>query len=56
VSARAARVVSAVRVGYNATVEKICRALEVSFHDLLEMIDDPPKPKRKRAPSKKKAR
>ena len=37
------------RLGYNvtlATVEKICRALEVSFHDLLEMIDDPPKPKR----------
>ena len=38
------------RLGYNvtlATVEKICRALEVSFHDLLEMIDDPPRPKRR---------
>ncbi len=37
------------RLAYNvtlATVEKICRALEISFHDLLEMIDDPPKPKR----------
>lgn len=43
------------RLGYNvtlATVEKICRALEVSFHDLLEMIDDPPKTKR----AKKKSR
>jgi DNA-binding Xre family transcriptional regulator len=36
------------RLRYNvtlATVEKICRALDVSFHDLLEVIDDPPKPK-----------
>lgn len=37
------------RVGYNvtlATVEKICRVLEVPFHDMVEMIDDPPKAKR----------
>ncbi len=37
------------RLGYNvtlATVEKICRALDVSFHDLLEVIDDPPRAKR----------
>ena len=37
------------RVGYNvtlATVERICRALEVPFHDMVEMIDDPPKRKR----------
>ncbi len=37
------------RLAYNVTlasVEKICRALEISFHDLLEMIDDPPEPKR----------
>ena len=36
--------------GYNATVatlEKICRALDVTFGDLLEVIDDPPKPKRR---------
>jgi DNA-binding Xre family transcriptional regulator len=30
-----------------ANVEKLCRALEVSLHDMLEMIDDPPKPKRR---------
>ncbi len=38
------------RLAYNVTlasVEKICRALEISFHDLLEMIDDPPEPKRR---------
>lgn len=43
------------RVGYNvtlATVEKICRALEVSFHDMVEMIDDPAKPKHKRTPKR----
>ncbi len=27
-------------------VEKLCRTLEVPLHDMLEMIDDPPKPKR----------
>ena len=32
-------------------IEKLCRALEVPLHDMLEMIDDPPKPK---ATSKKK--
>ena len=43
------------RLRYNATlatVERICSALDVSFHDLLEVIDDPPKrttKKRKRA-------
>ena len=45
------------RLGYNvtvATVEKLCRALEVSFHDLLEMIDDPPKAKR--GPKKERGR
>lgn len=34
------------RDDYNATlatIEKICRALEVPLHDVLEMIDDPPK-------------
>ena len=38
------------RDDYNATlatVEKICRALEVPLQDMLEMIDDPPKPKRR---------
>ena len=38
------------RVGYNvtlATVERIRRALDVPLHDLLEVIDDPPKPKRR---------
>ncbi len=37
------------RLGYRPTlanVEKLCRALEVPLHDMLEMIDDPPKPKR----------
>ncbi|MGD8451195.1 MAG: helix-turn-helix transcriptional regulator [Phycisphaerae bacterium] len=36
--------------GYNATIatlEKICRALGVDFGNLLELIDDPPKPKAK---------
>ena len=39
------------KLGYNttvATLEKICRALDVSFGDLLEIIPDPPKPKRTR--------
>lgn len=43
------------KLGYNttvATLEKICRTLGVDFGDLLEMIDDPPKPKR----AKKKTR
>ena len=44
------------RLAYNVTlasVEKICLALDISFHDLLEMIDDPPKPKRNRTAKKK---
>ena len=36
-----------------ANVEKLCRALDVPFHDMVEMIDDPPKPKRKRSAKKK---
>ncbi len=42
------------RDDYNATlelIEKLCRALGVRLHDMLEMIDDPPKPKR--APKKR---
>ncbi|UCC31479.1 MAG: helix-turn-helix transcriptional regulator [Phycisphaerales bacterium] len=38
------------RDDYNATlnvIEKLCRALEVGPGELLELIDDPPKPKRK---------
>ena len=31
-----------------ATIAKICRALDVTPGDLLELIDDPPKTKRKR--------
>jgi DNA-binding Xre family transcriptional regulator len=27
-------------------IEKLCRALEVPLHDMLEMIDDPPKARR----------
>lgn len=37
------------RLGYNATlatIEKICHALEVPLHDMLEVIDEPPKSKR----------
>jgi len=30
-----------------AHIEKICRALNVTPGDLLELIDDPPKPKRR---------
>ena len=37
-----------------ANVEKICRALEVPLHEMLEMIDDPPKSKRKRKSKAKK--
>ena len=43
------------RDDYNATlatIEKICRALEVPLHDVLELIDDPPKAKRKRTAKK----
>ena len=48
------------RLGYQpnlATVEKICRALEVPLHEMLEMVDDPPKskPKRKSKAKKKKS-
>ena len=35
------------RLNYRPTlgnVEKLCRALDVPLHDLLELIDDPPKP------------
>ncbi len=37
------------RLGYHPTVariEALCRALDVTPGDLLEIIDDPPKPKR----------
>ncbi len=43
------------RLNYQPTlgnVEKLCRALNVPLHDLLELIDDPPKPRR----TKKKTR
>lgn len=39
------------RDGYNATlelVEKLCMALSVPLHDMLEMIPNPPKAKRGR--------
>ncbi len=36
-----------------ANVEKLCRALDVPPGDLLEIIDDPPKPKRKAKRTKK---
>jgi DNA-binding Xre family transcriptional regulator len=39
------------RSNYHPTVARIeilCRALEVPLHDMLEMIDDPPKRKRTR--------
>ncbi len=42
------------RPRYNAglaTLAKICKALDVTPGDLLELIDDPPKPKRR--PKKK---
>jgi DNA-binding Xre family transcriptional regulator len=45
------------RLGYHPTfanVEKLCRALDVPFHDMVEMIDDPPRAKgRSRRASKK---
>ena len=44
------------RLNYHPTfanVEKLCRALGVPLHDILELIDDPPKPKR--TPKKKRA-
>ncbi len=34
------------------TIEKLCRALNVPLHEMLEMIDDPPK--RKASPRKQK--
>ena len=37
------------RDDYNATlelIEKLCRALDVTAGELLELTDDPPKPKR----------
>ncbi len=37
------------RLGYRPTlanVEKLCRTLDVPLHEMLEMIDDPPKRKR----------
>ena len=45
------------RDDYNATlatIEKICRALEVPLDDLLELIDDPPKAKPQRGTKKTK--
>ena len=41
-----------------ANVEKICRALDVPLHDMLEMIDDPPEPEpeSKPEPSPKKTK
>ena len=45
------------RDDYNATlatIEKICRALDITPGDLLEMIDDPPKPKRASRKNRKK--
>lgn len=42
--------------GYNATLailEKICRALDVTFGDLLELIDDPPNAKRAKKKTRK---
>ena len=36
-----------------ANVEKLCRALNVPLHEMLEMIDDPPKQKKR---NKKKAK
>ena len=37
-----------------ATIEKICRALDVTPGDLLELIDDPPKRKARPRKQKKK--
>ncbi len=44
------------RADYNATIrtlERICLALDVTFGELLEIIPDPPKPKKRKAPSKR---
>ncbi len=44
------------RPRYNAslaTLARICKALGATPGDLLELIDDPPKPKRKRSPKKR---
>ncbi|MHC4065248.1 MAG: helix-turn-helix domain-containing protein [Planctomycetota bacterium] len=38
------------RPGYHCSVtriETLCRTLDVHLHDMMEMIDDPPKPKRR---------
>lgn len=43
------------RLGYQpnlATVEGICRTLDVPLCDLLELIDDPPKPEAKSKPKR----
>ena len=45
------------RPGYNATLAtlaKICRALDVTPGDLLELIDEPPKPTSKKKRNRKK--
>ena len=45
------------RPGYNVsiqTIDKLCRALEVPLHQMLEIVDDPPKSKRKRKSKAKK--
>ena len=45
------------RPGYHCSVGRIeilCRKLNVALHNMLEMIDDPPKPKPKRSPKKTK--
>ena len=46
------------RLGYQpnlATVERICRTLEVPLHDMLELIDNPPKAKGKKSKKRNKA-
>ena len=45
------------RLGYNATlatIEKISHALDVPLHDMLEIIDEPPKPTSKKKRKRKK--
>ena len=47
------------RPGYHcslARIELLCRALEVPLHDMLEVIDDPPKKKTKGKKSKKRSK
>ena len=47
------------RLGYHPTlanIEKICRALDVTPGDLLEIIDDPPRKKTKGKKSKKRSK